>query len=77
MNDEELKKLIEENLALTKEVKELAAKTATYIKWLRISDIIKILLIVLPLIAAWVYLPDLLQSLTSGYSELLPPGILK
>lgn len=77
MNEDELRKLVEENLALTKEVKELSAKTATYIKWLRISDIIKILLIALPLIAAWVYLPDILQSFTSGYSELLPSNILK
>ncbi len=77
MTDEEMQKMVEENLALTKEVRAIVAKTDNYIKWLRISDVLKILLIVLPLIAAWVYLPDILQSFTTGYGDILGPGLLK
>lgn len=77
MTDEEVKKLLEENLALTKEVKAMAAKTATYIKWLRISDAIKILLIVVPIIAAWLYLPDIIQTFTAGYGTVLPSDLLR
>jgi len=77
MTDEEMQKMVEENLALTKEVRAIVAKTDSYIKWLRISDVLKILLIVLPLIAAWVYLPDILQSFTTGYGDILGPGLLK
>lgn len=77
MTDEEIKKLLEENIALTKEVRTLVSKTETYIKWLRISDVLKILLIVLPLIAAWVYLPDIIKSFTDGYGDILAPGLLK
>lgn len=77
MTDEEIKKLLEENIALTKEVRTLVSKTETYIKWLRISDVLKILLIVLPLIAAWVYLPDIIKSFTAGYGDILAPGLLK
>lgn len=77
MTDEDIKKLLEENLALTKEVRALSARTATYIKWLRVSDVIKILLIILPLIAAWVYLPDILQSFTAGYGDIIPSGLIR
>ncbi len=75
MTDEEIHKLLEENIALTKEVRSITHKTENYLKWLRITDIVKILLIVLPLIAAWIYLPGLISGLTAGYSEVLPPEL--
>lgn len=77
MNEDEIKKLLEENIALTKDVKILAAKTENYIKWIRISDILKILLIILPLVAAWIYLPDIISTFTSGYGDLLPAELFK
>lgn len=77
MNEEEIKKLLEENIALTKEVRALAAKTENYIKWIRISDILKILLIVLPLVAAWIYLPDIISTFTSSYGNILPAELFK
>lgn len=76
MTDEEIQKLLEENIALTKEVRDLSAKTAKYIRWMRISDIIKIILIALPLIAAWLYLPDILDFFTSGYGGIFPSGLM-
>lgn len=75
--DEEIKKLLQENLELNKEIHELVKKTATYITWLRVMDIIKLVLILLPLIAAWLFLPPLLQNLSSAYQDVLPSDLLK
>lgn len=77
MTEEEIGKLLAENLALLKETRDLAAKTHNFIKWVRIMDFIKVLLIVLPIIAAWLYLPSLINLFSAGYGDLLPPGILK
>lgn len=72
MTDLELSKLLEENLKLNKEIHGMVKKTALYIKWLRVMDILKLLLILIPLIAAWIYLPQLIQSISGGYSDIYP-----
>jgi len=77
MTDEEIKKLLEENLALTREVRDLSAKTAKYIRWVRVMDLVKVALVIIPIIAAWLYLPDLLSSFKEGYGDILPAGLLK
>ncbi len=77
MVDEDLKKILEENLALSKEIHAISKKTESYLKWLRITDIIKILIIIIPLVAAWLYLPDLLSGLSAGYGDILPADIMK
>ncbi len=77
MSESELKKLLEENLALSKEIQAISKKTATYLKWLRITDILKILIILIPLIAAWLYLPNILSSFSAAYGEVLPQGLMK
>lgn len=77
MTEEEQQKLLEENLAITKEIQALVQKTATYIKWLRIMDFVKLAIILIPLIAAWVYLPQIIQTFTSGYSEIIPSDLLR
>jgi len=50
----------------------MVAKTARYLKWLRVMDVLKLLLILIPIIAAWLYLPQFLNDLTAGYDSLLP-----
>lgn len=75
--DEEIKNLLQQNLELNKEIHEIVKKTATYIKWLRVMDILKLVLILLPLIAAWLFLPPLLQNLSSAYQDVLPTDLLK
>jgi len=72
MIEEELSKLIEENIKLNKEMHVMVKKTATYVKWLRVMDFVKLLLILIPLIAAWIYLPQLLESFSSSYMDIYP-----
>ncbi len=75
--EEDVKKLLEENLAMTREVREITAKTARYLKWLRVMDVLKLLLILIPILAAWLYLPQIVDTFTAGYGDLLPAGFLK
>jgi hypothetical protein len=70
--EEDIKKMLEENLNATREMQAMVAKTARYLKWLRVMDVLKLLLILIPIIAAWLYLPQFLNDLTAGYDSLLP-----
>jgi len=74
--EEEIKKMLEENLAATREMHVMVAKVTRYIKWLRIMDTLKLLLIIIPLIAAWLYLPQFINDLTSSYGSIFP-GLMK
>lgn len=75
MTEQEISNLLEENLKLNKEIHQLVKKTAVYIKWLRVMDFVKLLLILVPLIAAWIYLPQIIESLLSGYMDIYPSGL--
>lgn len=72
MTEQEISNLLEENLKLNKEIYQLVKKTATYIRWLRVMDFVKLFLIIVPLIAAWIYLPQLIQTLSSSYMDIYP-----
>ena len=69
--DEDIKKLLEENLKLTKEMHAMTKKIKSFIVWQQVMGIIKILLIAVPIIIGIIYLPPLLNELYSSYQELL------
>ena len=69
--EEELKKLLEENLALTRQVLEGVNKIRRHIAWQRVMSIIYLGLIVAPIIFAAIYLPTLLQTYIGQYQEIL------
>jgi len=75
MTEEDIVHQLEANTAALKELQITTLKTARYLKWLRVMEVIKWLLIVVPLIAAYIYLPALLQGLAGSYSELMPSGL--
>jgi hypothetical protein len=77
MNDELIIKQLEENTAALKELREAVDRTSRYVKWLRIWDVVKILLIVIPLIAAYLYLPSFLDKILSAYGDFLPASLLR
>ena len=76
-NGEDLKKLMEENLALTKELLAMTKKVKNYIVWQQVFGFVKILLIAVPIILGIIYLPPLLKQVYGTYQELLDlkPGI--
>lgn len=75
--DEDIKQILAEQTAAINEMKLVSQKTARYLKWLRVVDILKFLLILIPLIAAWLYLPQFLNDLSSAYSGLFPSSLMK
>jgi hypothetical protein len=58
--EEQIKKLLEQNLNYSKELYFLAKKTQKYIFWGRVMNVISLLLVLLPVIAGIIYLPSLL-----------------
>ncbi len=75
--DEDIKQILAEQTAAINEMKLVSQKTARYLKWLRVVDILKFLLILIPLIAAWLYLPQFFSDLSNAYSGLLPSSLMK
>ena len=69
--DEETKKLIEENLKLSKEILLISKKLKSYMRMQQVVSGLKILLIIVPLILSIIYLPPLLKPIISQYQKLL------
>lgn len=69
-----LENLLEENLRLTREIKELAEKTRRYILFGQIFSVVKIILIIGPIILALMYLPPLFKEALKGYGDILGDG---
>ena len=55
--DEEIKKILEENLKLTQEIHQMTKKIKNYINFQKVMSLIYILLIVVPIILGIIYLP--------------------
>ena len=72
--DEDIKKILEENLKLSKETHEMVKKIRSFVVWQQVFGVIKILLIVVPIILGLIYLPALLQNAFAPYKELLGTG---
>ncbi len=72
-NDEkknDLEKLIKENLALNKEMKEMIIKIHRYVIIRRIIGLIKILFLVLLIFAAFIWLPPFLENIVGKFNEI-------
>ena len=68
---QQLKELVEKNIALTEALGERIEKINRYIRWQRVFGALKFLLIVVPLLISLIYLPALLRNAFSPYQELL------
>ena len=69
--DEEIKKLLEENLAYSKEIYRLTKKIKNHITFQKVMSLIWLLLIVVPLILSIIYLPPLLKGVFDQYKDVL------
>ena len=70
-NNQQLKELVEKNIALTEALGERIEKINRYIRWQRVFGALKFLLIVVPLLISLIYLPALLRNAFAPYQELL------
>jgi hypothetical protein len=69
--DEEIKKLVEENLKLTQEIYVMTKKMKRYITFQKVMSFIYFLLIVVPIILSIIYLPPLINNMLGQYGGLL------
>jgi len=70
-SNEEVKKLLEENIALMKEIKEDTLYVKKYVVMSQILGFVKVIIVVLPIIWAAFYLPKMLSNVLAPYQELL------
>ena len=68
--EEEVKKLIEENLKLTREVHAMVVKVRRYMMWQRFVSFIYLILVVGPLILAIIYLPPIIKPILQQYQSI-------
>lgn len=69
--DEDIKKILEENLALTKEVHAMTKKIKGYINFQKFISVIYLVIILTPIVLGIIYLPPLLSSVYNQYKDLL------
>lgn len=67
----DLKKLVIENLELTKELEKKVQKIYRFVVWQRILGVLKVLIILIPIILGIIYLPAILETYLGPYKELL------
>lgn len=68
---EQIKKLLEQNLAYSKEIYTMTRKIKSYITFQKVVSVIYILLIVVPIILSIIFLPPLISNYLGQYQELL------
>ena len=73
-SENDLRAMLQENLALTRAILDKAERTRRYILFGQIAGVIKIILVVAPLIAGVIYLGPLLKQAMSAYQGLLGGG---
>ena len=64
---EDLKTLLEKNLAVSQEILELSRYVKTYVRWQKIIGWVKVFLIVIPIVWGLLYLPPLFKDLLAAY----------
>lgn len=66
----EIKKLLELNLQRNEDILLMMRDIKKYIKWQKIWSIFRFVLIVVPIVLGFIYLPPLLQDLFQSYRDL-------
>jgi len=69
--DEEIKKLLEQNLKLTQEIYFMTRKIKGHLAFQRLVSIFYLILIVAPIILSIIFLPPLVKDYLGQYQELL------
>jgi hypothetical protein len=69
--DEDLKKLLEENLQINRENNKMLKSIKRHFIWQRIVSLFYFIIIVGPIIVAFFYLPPLLKPMIEQYQELM------
>lgn len=69
--ESDIQKLLAENLALTRETYKIVKKINSHIVLEQVLNIIKILVIVIPIVLGLIYLPTLLKPYLDQYKQIM------
>jgi hypothetical protein len=69
-NNADLRALLEENLKISKEVLAISKSVKKHTAWLRIGAILRLLVIVVPTVLAFIYLPPYIEKFTAIFNSL-------
>ncbi|MBU1987293.1 MAG: hypothetical protein ABII94_00555 [Patescibacteria group bacterium] len=69
--DQEIKKILKQNTELTKEIYKMTKKISRFIFWQKVFNILKILIILVPITLGIIYLPPLFKNFTKQYQGFL------
>lgn len=72
--DEDIKKLLEQNLAKNEEIYQLMKRLKSYLLMNQIFGVIRLLIIVVPLVLALIFLPPLFKQFMSQWQGLAAPA---
>ncbi len=61
--------VIKKNLEVSEEILKITKKIRSYLFWQRIFGLVKIFIIVMPIIIAWIYIPRILDDLKNNPTE--------
>lgn len=64
---QELKQLILETKKIAEEGRKYSRAARNYVRWLQITSALKLILIAIPIVLAFIYLPSYLAKLIEGY----------
>jgi hypothetical protein len=67
----ELNNLIKENIKVSQEILELTKYIKKYVVWQKIFSLMKLFLIIIPIILAFIYLPPVLKSFSESIQGLV------
>lgn len=65
-----VEELLEKNIEYNKKILQSVEKTRKYINYLKIVNMIKLIVIIVPLILALIYVPPFLQDMIEIYKDL-------
>jgi len=72
--DEDIKKLLAENVAVTKEIRDMLTKINRYFLWAKIKSAIYLFVfVIMPLLVSYIYLPAIIGKYTSKYEQFVTP----
>lgn len=69
--DQEIKELLEKNLEMNKEIREMVKSVKTYIVWQRVWFVLKLVIIIIPITLGFIYLPPILSDIFEQYKGVL------
>jgi hypothetical protein len=70
-----LQSLLEENLAMTKEIRAMVRHINVYVAWRRIFGWLKMFIILVPIIVGIIYLPPIIRDAYNDFMQLIAGGI--